>query len=402
MTIMEMTDKRAKAWDAAKKFLDEKTDERGLLSAEDAAQYDRMEQDITDMTAQIDRMKRAESIENAMKEPVRDAIKSTPCGVPGGERREKNGRASNEYRDAFWKAMRLGNVGLTPEIRNALQVGTDSEGGYTVPEEFERTLIMALDENNIFRQFAKKITTSGDRKIPTLESRGTASWIEEEAAYPESDVSFGQKMIGAHKLATQIKISEELLADSAFNMSAFIASEFGRRMGRAEEEAFFTGNGTNKPTGILGTGGAEDGVTAAKAAAITFDEIIDLYYSLRSPYRAKAVFLTHDSTVKALRKIKDSNGQYIWQPAVTAGAPDTILGRPVYTSEFMPEMAASKKAVLFGDLSNYWIADRGAYTFKRLNELYAANGQVGFLGSKRVDGKLILSEAGKVLTMAAT
>lgn len=185
-------------------------------------------------------------------------------------------------------------------------------------------------------------------------------------------------------------------------MSAFIATEFGRRMGRTEEEAFFTGNGTTRPTGILNAGGAEDGATAAKSAAITFDELIDLYYSLRSPYRAKAVFITHDSTVKALRKIKDSNGQYIWQPAVTAGAPDTILGRPVYTSEFMPKMAASKKAVLFGDLSNYWIADRGAYTFKRLNELYAANGQVGFLGSKRVDGKLILSEAVKALTMAAT
>lgn len=396
MKIQDMMKKRAQAWDAAKKWMDEKTDENGMMTAEDAAQYDRMEAEITALTDQIERMKRAEETEKQMNQPMRDALRSK---VGGGERTEKKGRATDEYRDAFWKMMRVGNAGVSQEIRNALQVGTDSEGGYTVPEEFERTLIAALDENNIFRQFAKKITTSGDRKIPTLETRGTAQWIEEEAEYPESDVSFGQKMISAFKLATRIKISEELLADSAFDMSAFIASEFGRRIGRAEEEAFFTGDGSGKPTGILAAGGAETGVTAAAADAITFDELVDLYHSLRTPYRGKAVWMMHDDTVKALRKVKDGNGQYLWQPAVTAGTPDTILGRAVHTSEFMPKLATGKKAVMFGDLKHYWIADRGAYSFKRLNELYAVNGQIGFIASKRVDGKLILPEAVKVLVM---
>lgn len=397
MTITELMTKRAQAWDAAKKWLDEKTDENGMMTAEDAQTYDRMEADIKTLSDQIERRKRADELEETLNKPVRDTLKTS---IGGGENREKSGRASDEYREAFWAAMRMGNTGVTPEIRNALQVGTDSEGGYLVPEEFERTLIMALDENNIFRRFAKKITTGGDRLIPTLETRGTASWIDEEAAYPESDVSFGQKTLGAYKLATLIKISDELLADSAFNMSAFIASEFGRRMGRAEEEAFFTGNGTNKPTGILdATNGAAAGVTAAAENAITFNEIIDLYHSLKSPYRSKAIFIVNDDTVKNLRKIKDTSEQYIWQPSVSVGAPDTLLGRAVYTSEFMPKMATGNAAVLFGDLSNYWIADRGAYSFKRLNELYAATGQVGFRGSKRVDGKLILSEAVKTLKM---
>ena len=194
--------------------------------------------------------------------------------------------------------------------------------------------------------------------------------------------------------------SEELLNDSVFDIGAYIAKEFARRIGAAEEEAFFTGNGTGRPTGILSeTTGAEIGVTAAKIDGLTFDEVMDLYYSLRSPYRRNAVFLMNDSTVKALRKLKNGNGDYIWQPSVTAGTPDTILNRPVYTSAFMPEIAASAKSVLFGDLGYYWVADRVGRSFKRLNELYAPTGQVGFLASQRVDGKLILPEAVKCLQM---
>ena len=135
------------------------------------------------------------------------------------------------------------------EVLNALQVGTDSEGGYLVPDEYERTLIESLEEENIFRRFAHIIrTSSGDRKIPIVVSKGTASWIDEEAAYPESDDAFGQTSISAYKLATMIKVSDELLHDSVFDVASYIAREFARRIGAAEEEAFFTGNGTGKPS----------------------------------------------------------------------------------------------------------------------------------------------------------
>ena len=290
-----------------------------------------------------------------------------------------------------------------PDVANALQVGTDSEGGYLVPDEYERTLVEALEEENVFRQIAKVIrTSSGDRKIPVVAGKGTASWIDEEGAFPESDDSFGQVSIGAYKLGTMIKVSEELLNDSVFDLQSYISREFARRIGAKEEEAFFTGNGTGKPLGVLAaTGGAQTGVTAASSTAVTADEMIDLFYSLKAPYRKKSVWVLNDSTIKAIRKLKDSNGQYLWQPSLVAGTPDTILGRPVKTSAYMPAIAAGAKTVAFGDFSYYWIADRQGRSFKRLNELYAASGQVGFLASQRVDGKLVLAEAVKVLAQKA-
>ena len=234
-------------------------------------------------------------------------------------------------------------------------------------------------------------------------TKGTASWIDEEGAFTEGDDSFGQVSIGAYKLGTMIKVSEELLNDSVFDLESYISREFARRIGTKEEEAFFTGDGSGKPLGILAaTGGAETGVTAASATAVTADELMDLFYSLKSPYRRNAVWVLNDSTIKAVRKLKDGNGQYLWQPSLTAGTPDTILGRPVKTSAYMPAIAAGAKTVAFGDFSYYWIADRQGRSFKRLNELYAATGQVGFLASQRVDGKMILPEAVKVLAQKAS
>ncbi|MDD3881776.1 MAG: phage major capsid protein [Eubacteriales bacterium] len=396
--ILTMREKRANLWDAAKKYRDAHIGEDGTMSAEDAATYDRMVEDVDRMKTEVERLERQQAIDAELNQPTAKPLTGKPL-QPGMD--EKTGRATDSYRNAFWKAMR--NKTVRPEVYNALEVGTDSEGGYLVPDEYEHTLIEALEEKNIFRRLAHVIhTSSGERKIPVSVSKGTAAWIDEEAAYPESDDSFGQVSISAYKLATMIKISEELLNDSVFNMPAYISKEFARRIGAAEEEAFFTGNGTGKPLGILAaTGGAQTGLTAASSTTVTFDEIIDLYYSLRAPYRQDAVFIMNDATIKALRKLKNGSGDYIWQPSVTLGAPDRVLNRPVYTSQYMPTLAAGAKTILFGDLSYYWVADREGRQFKRLNELYAATGQVGFLASERVDGKLILGESVQVLAMKA-
>lgn len=395
MTITELMNKRANTWDTMKKLLDEKTDEKGLMPAEDAAQYDRMEQEYNDLTNQIERTRRAAEIENEMNKAVREPI----TGKPGmRNEQEGKGRASKAYDEAFMKWMRTRNDAVTPEIRNALQVGTDTEGGYLVPEEFEKKLIMALEEENIFRRLATVIKTGGERIIPMETARGEAAWVEEEQLIPESDAAFGQIRIGAHKLATRIKISNELMQDSAFDMASYIAGNFGRRMGEKEEDAFFNGDGSGKPLGIMAaTGGAQVGVTAS--GDITFDNVIELYHSLRLPYRRKAVFMISDATAMALRKVKDGNQQYIWQSSVTADRPDMLFGRPVYTSRFMPEPTTGKIAMLFGDMKYYWIADRTTRTFKRLNELYAETDQTGFIATQRVDGKLILPEAVKALKM---
>ena len=394
--ILELREKRAQAWESAKAFLDSKRGSDGLISAEDTAVYEKMEADVVNLGREIDRLERQQAMDLELAKPLNSPILAKPS--VNGE--QKTGRASDEYKQAFWKTMRSKN---SFEVQNALQIGTDSEGGYLVPDEFERTLIEALQEENIFRQLANIITTSsGDRKIPVVASKGSASWVDEEGAIPESDDAFGQVSIGAYKLATMIKVSEELLNDSVFNLEQYIAKEFARRIGAKEEEAFFVGDGSGKPTGILnGTGGADLGITAASATAITVDEVMDLFYSLKSPYRKSAVFVMNDATVKAIRKLKDGNGQYLWQPSITAGQPDTILNRPVKTSAYVPTIASAKKTIAFGDFGYYWVADRQGRSFQRLNELYAATGQVGFKATQRVDGKLILAEAIKVLQMKA-
>ena len=186
-----------------------------------------------------------------------------------------------------------------------------------------------------------------------------------------------------------------------FDVESYIASEFARRIGAAEEDAFINGNGTAKPMGLLhSVNGAATGVTAA-GAAITADEIIDLIHSVKSGYRKKAVFLLNDSTVKALRRLKDGNGQYLWQPGLKEGQPDKLFSYRLVTSAYMPEVASGAKPVLFGDFSSYWIADRQGRSFQRLNELYAATGQIGFRATQRVDGRLVQSEGLKCLAMKA-
>ena len=393
MTLLELREKRAKAWESAKAFLDSHRTAGGVLTAEDDAVYNKMEEEITNLGKEIARLERAEALDAEMKKPTSTPITAKPespkadVGV---------GRKSEAYKKAFWNhARRHDNA----EVRNALEVGTDTEGGFLVPDEFERTLIGALTEENIIRQFAHVIQTSGGaHKIPVVSTRGTASWIDEEGTITESDDAFGQQMIGAHKVGTLIKVSDELLADSAFDLEGYFRTEFARRIGNTEEAAFLTGNGSGKPTGILNsTGGAEVGVTTNGANLITADEIIDLFYSLKAPYRKNAIWVMNDSTVKLIRKLKDQNGQYLWQPALHEGDHDTLLGKRIYTSPYVPEVASGAKTIAFGDFSFYWIGDRQGVSFKRLNERYAETGQVGFLATKRVDGKLILPEAIKVL-----
>lgn len=256
-----------------------------------------------------------------------------------------------------------------------------------------------MQDINEIRQFATVIRTASDRNIPVESSLGTATWTAEEADYTESDPVFGTLVLGAHKLGTILKVSEELLQDSAFDLQAYLASNFGKRFGIAEEAAFVNGNGTGKPTGLVQ--GASAGVTAASASAITADEVVDMFHSLGRPYRGAARWVMNDATAKLIRKLKDGQNQYIWQPGLQAGQPDTILGRPVLVSSAMPTAAVSAVTMLFGDLSYYTIADRTGAVMQRLNELYAANGQVGFRMYKRTDGKVTLSAAIKKLTMAA-
>ena len=394
-TINELRAKRAQAWEGAKAFLESHRNEKGFLSAEDDAAYTRMEQDIDALGKEIKRLERQQEIDAELNRPTSQPITEKPAAA-AGIADTKQGRRSDEYKTAFWNMMR--SKAVTPDVLNVLQIGTDADGGYLAPDEFEHTLITALEEENIFRKFARTLqTNSGDRLIPVVSSHGKAEWMDENALVPESDDKFAQMSVSAYKLGTFIKVSDELLNDAAFDIPNYIATEFARRMGAKEEEAFFVGDGVKKPTGIFADeGGADVGVTLG-SAAITADSLIDLFYSLRAPYRRNAVWIMNDSTVKAIRKLKDKNDQYLWQTALTAGTPDTILNRPIYTSPYVPEIANGNKVMMFGDLKYYWVVDRQGRSFKRLNELFATTGQVGFMTTQRVDGKLTLSEAIKVM-----
>ena len=391
--ILSLREKRANLWNEAKAFLDSHRGEDGLISAEDNATYEKMEADVVALGKEIERLERIKAMDRELDMPT-----STPLvGNPGTVDR-RQGRASDEYKKAFWNLMRGKSV---REARNALQVGELSEGGYTVPDSFEHQLIEGLEDENIMRPLVHVISTgSGEHKIPIVASHGSGAWIEEEQQIPESDDAFTQISLSAHKFATMIRISRELLNDSAFDMASYIAHEFVRRAGAAEEQAIISGDGAHKPIGLLhDTLGAEVGVTTASATAITADELIDLQHSIKSGYRRKACWIMNDATIAAIRKLKDSMGQYIWQPGIKEGAPDTLFNQKVLMSNYMPLIASGNKVILYGDFSYYWLAEREGRTLERLNELYAVTDQVGFKMTERLDGRLILPEAVKCLKM---
>ncbi len=391
MTITELREKRAKLWNTMEGFLDTHRTENGVLSAEDDTAYAKMETDLDALTNEIKRMERREAREKELSKPVSEPIKETP-EKPKAE--EKQGRASNAYREDFGRHLRG-----RPLVHNVLSESVDADGGYLVPEEFESTITSALDETNVVRSLAKVITTHHDRKIPIAVGHSVATWTAENAAFTESNPTFGQTVIDAFKLTDLIRVSTELLQDSEFDLESYIAAEIARAFGIAEEQAFCVGTGTNQPTGIFTATGGTVGVTAASSTAVTADEMLSLVYALKSPYRKNAKFLMNDATVSLLRKLKDNNGAYMWQPSVQSGEPDRLLGFELHTSPYVPTAAAGALTVAFGDFKNYWIGDRAGRTVQRLNELYATNGQIGFVATERVDGKVILPEGIQLLKM---
>lgn len=397
MTITELIEKRNKSWNAAKAFVETKRDKDGILSEEDAKTYAEMEKRVKDISAEIDRMQAMEAMERELNKPTSTPITENPMSTRS-EKPKKTGRASNEYKQAVLNALRSN----FRQVSNIMQEGVDADGGYLVPDEYDSRLITKLTEENVIRRLGHRLSTSGDHKINIAASTPAAAWIEEGEALTFGDATFDQIILDAHKLHVAVKVTEELLYDSMFDIENYLFDAFGKALANAEEDAFINGDGDGKPLGILAaTGGAQTGVTTASSTAITADEVINLVYSLKRPYRKNAVFIMNDQTIAAIRKLKDGNGMYMWQPALTAGEPDRLLGYPVHTSQFMPTIAAGAKTIAFGDFSYYNIGDRGARSLGELRELFAGNGMVGFLAKERVDGKLVLPEAVQCLQMKA-
>lgn len=390
MTIQELITKRAKAWEAAKDFLDAHRNENGVLSDEDGETYDRMENDIVSLTKEIERMNRAQAIEDEMSKPTAKPLTGKPMT---DDDNPLGVRGTKDYANAMLKAMRSG----FRQVSDVLQEGVDTDGGYLVPDEWDRRLIDVLNEENIMRRLGTAIKTSGEHKINIAATKPAAAWIEEGGALQFSDATFGQIILDAHKLHVAIKVTEELLYDNAFGLENYIITQFGNALANAEEDAFLNGDGTGKPTGLFNeTKGGTVGITLS-GTKIASDDVISLIYKLKRPYRKRASFIMNDQTLAELRKLKDNNGAYLWQPSYQAGEPDRLCGYTVNTSAYAPALEAGKPVMAFGDYSYYNIGDRGTRSFQQLRELFAGNGMIGYVAKERVDGVLVLPEAVQIM-----
>ncbi len=376
------------------------------LLAEEREQIDTMMNQVDALKQDIDRAEAAEEEARDIQAATDRKSEIRLAEQPELREAQPTTLASPEYRSAFDSYLRNGRVGMTADEVRALQVGTNSEGGYLSPvvgadqASLQSMIMETVDDAVSMMDLATVVNVSGDITIPTESTLGTADWTAEEGAYNDSDAAFGQVTLTPHKATTMLKVSEELLADSAVDLEAYLARNFGRRFSNLLEDAFIVGNGSAKPTGI--TSGATSGGTSAAAAAVSFADLMEIFYTTKEAYRKNGTWLMNSATAKLIHAVTDDNGQFIWQPAVQAGTPDFLLGRPVRISDSLPNVAASSKSVFFGDMSYYWIAMRQGVTLRRLDELYAGNGQVGLLASIRVDGELTLSESVHYLTQKAS
>lgn len=400
-SIEELRARRRGLVEDMRRIVDAAEGEDRDFSGEETQEYENLQAADNELKSRIERQEALEGIE-----PKLDRSTAVPDSedrqVEDEERAAEEVRptATPEYADAFRAYMRGGLVNCSPEQRAALQVNTDSEGGYTVADEWARKLVESLREFGVVRQLATVITTaeSGDLHIPKVATDGTAALTAEEAAYTESEDTFGEVVLNSYKLGTLIKISDELLHDSIFDLDGFIQGRAAQAIGIKENNYFTVGTDSGQPQGLDKN---TVGKTTAGVAAVTADELIDLYHSLLAPYRRNAAFIFADSTVKAIRKLKDGQSQYLWQPGLQAGQPDLLLGKPVYTDPDWPVMATGNEFGVFGDIAaNYWIRDVEGLSVKVLNELYAANGQVGYRVSRRSDGAIIDGNAARVINNA--
>ncbi|MBA3688481.1 MAG: phage major capsid protein [Chloroflexi bacterium] len=316
-----------------------------------------------------------------------------------------------EFRAAFWQYLGVNSVSdLDVEEHRALSKGTASAGGYLVPTAFYDQIIRALRDLGSVSALANEITTdSGETiQLPANTAHGSAVWLAESAAFTPSDETFAQLTLGAYKASTKVIVSEELLQDSAFDLEAFLITEFGERLGVLENTAFIKGDGTGKPQGLLASNilsnlGAD--VTAAVGNSTTFNytALVTAIFSLPRQYRANASFIVSDQAARNLYLMVDGQSRPLWSVNVAGTGPDTFLGYPIYTDPDMPPAGAGNISMVFGD----W---RRAYTVRRVrgfgvqrqNELHSDNGQVGFRAYERLDGRVVLAGAGIGVKHSAT
>lgn len=296
---------------------------------------------------------------------------------------------SPDYDKAFWSAMRGNST-----VYDRIEIGRVRDSGtYVIPSLAQRKFDTALTEQSVFRKIASVVNAlDSSYQIIATDTSDLAQWTLENDEIPLYDgmTDFTQIPLGSHKLAAFVRLDEDFVQDAAFNIEDYLMHRFAKNFAKAEDAAFVSGTGSDTPTGILAaSGGAE---TGKATATLAFDDIHTLYFSVKPEYRANGCWLMNDETALYLRNLKDNSGNYLWR-----GTAESLFGKPVFITEFMPSIKAGAKPIVFGDFSYYWIAQRKCISVKTLTEKFTLYGQIGYLAFEFLDGKLIRPEAVKAL-----
>lgn len=399
--LNEQLIERKKIIDEMRAMVDKTITEKRDFDATEKDKYEKLEAKQGQIKAVLDRAAALDAAErdNAHRpESVRAGLDEV--GKP------KSKRATPAYAAAFTAWLGNPESDRNPQIMAVLEKAVTTQGGYLVPVEFETAIRKKQYNANIMRQLCSVITTTAQTDIPMEGNLPTFGWIAELGTYGETDLTVGQIILGAYKLGGVVRISEELLQDAFLDVADYIADRSSLSAGFAEEAAYLSGDGTGKPTGLLTTlAGSGATVTSVAPTGVSTADVFALYYGLSRAYRQNAAFVFADNAMRGIRTEKATTGQYIWQPSLTLGAPDTLNGKPVYTSDFIgtqtPLPTAGTVTGVFGDFKQYQIVDRLGWSMQRLNEVYALNGQVGFRMWERTDGKTLRPEAFVTLTQHA-
>lgn len=394
-TVVELRRKRANVVSQMNELMERVQTEKRNLGKDEETQWDRMEKQESELRSQIEKLEKLEGMNKSL-EGNENRFKAFDK-----EEREQ-GKSGKEYRAAFKKWMQDGLGGLTNEERTvltqnsetrALSTGTNTAGGYTVPQGFYDSLQEALKWYGGVRDVANVFSTDSGNPLPiptTNDTANTGRILAENAQMNTTDVSFSQLILNAYKYTSDIElVSIELLQDSAFDLEQKIAQWLGTRLARIYNNHFTVGTGTAQPQGVV-TGATSGKVgQTGQTTSVIFDDLIDLEHSVDIAYRKNAKFMMNDSTLKALKKLKDSQGRPLFLPGIAYKEPDTLNGYSYVVNNDMAAMAANAKSILFGDFSNYWIRDVKAVQIVRFQEKYMDYGQIGFAAFSRADGKLI-------------
>jgi HK97 family phage major capsid protein len=409
--MSEMTERlrerRLNVWEQAKALADRAADENRAFSSEEQGQWDALNEELDKLDVRI---KSALDAQERAKEA--DAVFDRLAGDKAGTDKRN---AGNDGADASKTATELraflrGEGPRAIEIRpngpvnfRTLSKLTTGAGGNLVPTTFyDRLMAHLIEVSAILQAGATVLNTTGGEslQVPKTTAHSTALLTAEAGALTASDPTFGQASLGAYKYGHLVQVSRELLTDSGVDLEGYLAMESGRALGNALGADLVTANGSGKPTGILnnttlgvtGPTGATGGLGATSATLNQgADLLFDLFYSVIAPYRASSAcaWIVRDATMAALRKIKDTTGQYIFQPALVAGTPDTLIGKPIYVDPFVPAIATGAKSIIFGDISQYFVRLAGGVRFERSDEFAFNTDLVTFRALIRGDGILV-------------